>query len=366
MKSFLPENSLIEMLPTIATIQFTRNYADYVAQLPIPCLYTAGIDNVELKGEINMLQKVINFEYPKVQSLAQQWFGITENDIIQTFTDLQHFANVEFHSYYDYIYYHNNKNDKTQLKNSLSKLKNAIFTKQVDTKKALSALVVYEGDLTNYSVVLKNTYNQACITLQSVTKYTEELNSVRSQLREQLKANNKKVAKIGMETTQNIIKEGTVIAQNVATEDYEGAVKTGSILAINSLEAGVNVVSLDVQSIKLINQIKDLTLKLSDLERDLQVLNDAVAQMDSIMDSHIFSKEIITFLEKYWMDMESYVDGLIDEVNQGKTLDLPKAKELDSAWVDSIATPLKHILSFKSLSSLSQWNANKVSFNNLK
>ena len=359
---FLPQDDIIELIPSMATIQFTRNFADYVEQMPIPKLHTEGIDDIQIVGEIKMLQRKINLEYPHIQSLSGDWFGITENNITTIFTDLQHFSNVEFHSYFDYIYHHNNSKNSKQLRWSLKRLKDLLMTKQLNAKKALSALVVYEGDLSNYRVVLKNTYTEAKNSLSNLSKFTQELEVKRAQLQAQLKANNEAVSSIALKEAKDVVQNGIAIASSVASEKYTDAVKTGAILAMNAAEAGVKIIALDIQSIKLIGEIQELTQKLSPVERNLQVLNNAVAQMASINESHEFSKTIVTTLENYWENMHKYVSSLLDDVNDNKTLDLPEPRVLDKSWVDTIANPLKHIMSFSNLSTLAEWDLNDVRF----
>lgn len=362
---FLPQDDIIELIPSMATIQFTRNFSDYVEQMPIPKLYIDKVDDIQVVGEIKMLQRKIDIEYPHIQSLSGEWFGITENNITSIFIDLQHFANVEFHSYYDYICHHNKSKNTKLLIATLNRLKDLLMAKHLNAKKALSALVVYEGDLSNYRVILKNTYEEAKNSLSNLTNYTDELETKREQLQEKLKANNKAISKLALEEAKDVVKNGVAIAVSVGSEKYTDAIKTGAILAMNAAEAGVKIIALDVESIKLINEIQKLTQKLSGVERDLQVLNNAVAQMASISESHEFSKTIVTTLENYWKSLHEYVSNLIKDVNNNKTLDLPEAKVLDKSWVDTIAKPLKHVMSFSNLSTLEEWDLNDIDFKSI-
>lgn len=362
---FLPHDDIIEMIPAMATIQFTRNFADYVEQLAIPKLSTTGITDIQLVGEINMLQKKINDEYPHIQSLSGDWFGITENNITKIFTDLQHFASVEFHSYYEYIHHHYTVGNHKRLSKSLQKLKDLLLNKQLNTKKALSALVIYEGDLTSYKVILEAAYSTAKNSLNSLTKITDDLESKRAELQTKLKANNKKVSELALNEAKDVVKNGVAIALSAGSKKYGDAIKTGAILAINAVEAGVSVIALDIDSIKLINEIQKLTEKLSPIERDLQVLNNAVAEMASINESHEFSKSIVTNLECYWDNLHNYVSGLLSDVNNGKKLDLPKPKNLEQSWLDTIANPINKIMSVSNLSSLVEWDLNDVKLKSL-
>jgi hypothetical protein len=371
LNNFLPPDSLIESIPLICSLNLTMNYVDYVQQAPFPVLNKHGIDDVELAGEIDLLQNAILKSFPKVKEAAGIWIDSTSHDVTSILSHFSFFTSKRLGAYYSKIYRNVKKEDIKGLISILTRMKEEAFKGEANAKIVLGALVNFEKAVSLKNKELEGTYQGAKIALSHLTTYTDQIESKIMQLRQKVAENNKKVAETGIKEGTDAITNGIAVASSVATEKYTDAIKTGALMGFNFIKAGVEVIILDQESINLLHEIRELAPKLSKIENDLQVLNNATSELSSLLNTHFFSKLSITIIENYWQELQSYITNIVKALEQSRP-EYPEVhdpKEIMDVWNRTIAGPIDKYLDYSienTDTTPSKWDIESVQFDSLE
>lgn len=365
--NFLPPDSLIEAIPLISTLNMTMNYVDYVQESPIPRLSTVGIDDIEIVGQIQTLQKAIDEDYPKVQKLAGIWITTTIHEVMSVFIGLSTFAHTRFGIYYKYINKYAISQDKESLNIILNKLIAEAYNEEASAKIALGALLNFKAELDLGNQALQKNYDETKQALSSLSDYTTQMENKIKQLRNTVDANNKKVAQTATDETGDLVQNGVGLATDAATDNGADAIKTGATLSFNAAKAGIDIIVMDQETISLLHDINKLAKKLNKVENDLQILNNASSQLSSLLSTHFFSKSAITSIEAYWQDLQTYLQAILSNLNRDKDApifpDTPNPQITITTWLESIYRPINTYLGFDSTPA--EWNIDTVKMDSL-
>jgi hypothetical protein len=367
--TFMPPSDLVKSIPQIGEINLTLGFSDYVENLPDPQLNSEGITDPEILSKISDLQKAMDRDITTAKNHAAYYYQTVMVDLLQTYDNLRYFAQGYMtHAGYRLLYQSYQANNNLSLvQNGFSKIQQRIKQFLLQAQDSLTVVNTYNANIKADQAQFSSDYAKEKSTLSNISGNVTALDNKITELQNQISENNRKVTEIAVEEGLNFVQEGILCAVSAASGDEEEAVKSGATLAFEFIKSGVRIVILDVNTIKAINEVAQLTDQLNLEENDLQILNNVGSMLSSMTNSGMISTTTLNTLISYWQSMDDYLDHLIASLNNNQPVTLTDPDAVSSAWSNQIALPLGAFIDAgNTMSATSTWVHGKVQFDTLE
>ncbi len=366
--SFMPPSDLIQAIPQIGEINLTLGYSDYVENLPDPQLNTQGITDPQILSKISDLQKAMDRDMATAKSHAAYYYQTVMVDLLQTYDNLRYFAQGSMtNAGYRLLYQsYQNRGNPSFAQNGFGKIQQRIKQFLLQAQDSLTAVNTYNANIKADQNQFAADYDKEKSALSSISGNISAMDQKIAELQSTISDNNRKVTEIAIDEGVNFVKEGILCAVSAASGDEEEAVKSGATLAFEFIKSSVKIIVLDVNTIKALNEVAQLTNQLSLQENDLQVLNNVGSMLSSLTNSGTLSTTTLNTLIAYWQSLDTYLDQIIASIRNQQTLPLADPDDVSKAWASQIAAPLSGFIDAgNAMSTPSDWTHGKVQFDTL-
>lgn len=367
---YLPPDDLIETVSKMGVIKYTLNYSDYIGEMGYPPLSEKGITDANTIAEIKKLSIRVDQDLDTAKGHANSYFNLVNVQLLTVYDTLVNFASgPETQAFYKAIVddYADvaNPDKKNAVIHGLQKISDTAGNNIIAVKEAY-------GDALRYNVALSDDHSRFQMDYKSqqqvfgkLTDAFLQLDEKLASLRNQISANNEKVSKVALDEGLNIVENGVSVASDVASGQEADAVKTGAIMGFKFAKAAGTIIVLDAQTISLISEVADLSKQLTQVENDLQMLNNVGSILTSLTDGGTYSTDTLTALENYWKNLQSYIDSLIVDIKEDKPVELSNPAHVAELWNSQIAAPIKGYLDAQLPKEPARWVTGEVTFDTL-